>query len=116
MGKSTATAAAILKPEKATFDAACKCPLTRILSHPSGTKWDKLVKENFNLALECSVTYNWTGDYGLLAEIMGNGPYLLLKGQEYMEPMEPPKYPEELNKDSIKDERDRAITELDEET
>ena len=46
---------------------------------------------------------------------MGNGAYLLLTGKEYMEPKEPPKYPTDLNKDSTKDERDRAIVELDEE-
>ena len=67
------------------------------------------MEEISNLALECNVTYKWSGDYRFLAEIMGNGAYLLLTGKEYMEPTEPPKYPANLNKDSTKDKRDRAI-------
>ena len=46
---------------------------------------------------------------------MGNGVYPLLTGKEYTEPTEPPKYPANLDNDSTKDKRDRAITELDEE-
>ena len=115
MGKSTATAAAILQVEKAAFNAACKCPLTRILGQPTRTQQDKLVEEISDLALECNITYKWSGDYGLLAEIMGNGAYLLLTGKEYTEPKEPPKYPTNLDKDSTKDEQDRVIAELDEE-
>ena len=102
MGKSTATAATILQAKKAAFDAVCECPLTQILGRPTYTQRDKLVEEISDLALECNVTYKWAGDYGLLAEIMGNGPYLLLTGKEYMEPTEPPKYPADLNKDSKK--------------
>ena len=56
------------------------------------------------LALKCNVTYEWAGDYGLLAEIMGNGAHLLLTGKEYMEPNKPPKYPDGLDEDSTKDE------------
>ena len=115
MGKSTATAAAIHQAEKAAFNAVCKCPLTRILGQPTRTQRDKLVEEISNLALECNVTYEWAGDYGLLVEIMGNGAYLLLTGKQYMEPTEPSKYPNNLNKDSTKDNKDRAIMELDEE-
>ena len=36
------------------------------------------------------------------------------EGKKYTEPTEPPKYPEELDKDSIKDKHKRAIAELDE--
>ena len=79
------------------------------------TQQDKLAKEISDLALECNVTYKWAGDYGLIAEIMGNGAYLLLMGKEYTEPKEPPKYPTDLDKNSSKDEQDRAIAELDEE-
>ena len=46
---------------------------------------------------------------------MGNGTYLLLTGKEYTETTEPPKYQANLNKDSTKDKRDGAITELDKE-
>ena len=45
---------------------------------------------------------------------MGNGVYLLLTRKEYTEPTEPPKYPTNLNKDSTKDEHERAMAELDE--
>ena len=115
MGKSTATAVAILQAEKAACGTVHKCPLTWILGQPTRTQRDKLVEEISNLALECNITYKWSGNYGLLAEIMGNGAYLLLTGKEYMEPKEPPKYPTNLNEDSTKDEQDRAIAELDEE-
>ena len=114
-GESTATTAALLRAEKATFDAAHECPLTRILGLPTRMQQDKLVKEISNLTLECNVTYEWAGNYGLLAEIMGNGAYLLLTGMEYTKPTEPPKYPEDLDKDSTKDECKRALAELDEE-
>ena len=49
-----------------------------------------------------------------LAEIMENGAYLLLTRKEYTKPTEPPKYPEQLDKDNTKDECKRAIVELDE--
>ena len=72
------------------------------------------MEEISNLALECTITYEWSGDYGLLAEIMGNGAYLLLTGKEYTKPTKPPKYPEDLDEDSTKDECKRAMAELDE--
>ena len=97
MGKSTATAVAILQAEKAAFDTVHKHPLTRILGWPTRTQQDKLVEEISNLALECNVTYKWAGDYGLLVEIMGNGAYLLLTGKEYTKPTKPPKYQDNLN-------------------
>ena len=50
-----------------------------------------------------------------LGKIMGNGAYLVLTGKEYTEPNKPPKYPTNLDKDSTKDKRDRAIAKLDEE-
>ena len=61
------------------------------------------MEEISDLALEYKGTYKWEGNYGLLAESMGNGAYLLLIGKEYMEPTEPPKYPTNLDKDSTKD-------------
>ena len=112
---STATAAAILQAEKAVFNAVCKHPLTRILGQPTRTQRDKLVEEISNLTIECNVTYEWAGDYGLLVEIMGNGAFLLLTGKDYTEPKEPPKYPTDLDEDSTKDKQDRATAELDEE-
>ena len=115
MGKSTVTVAAILRAKKAAFDAVCKYPLTQILGRLTRTQRDKLVEEISHLALECNVTYKWAEDYGLLAEIMGNEAYLLLIRKEYTKPTEPPKYPEELDEDSTKDEQDRAIVELDKE-
>ena len=57
MGKSTATAAAIIQAEKVAFNVVCKCPLTRILGRPTCTQQDKLVEEISDLALECNVTY-----------------------------------------------------------
>ena len=75
-------AVAILQAEKVAFNVVCKCPLTRILGQLTRTQRDKLVEEISNLALECNVTYKWSGNYGLLAEIMGNGAYLLLTRKE----------------------------------
>ena len=72
-------------------------------------------EEISDLALQCNVTYDWSGNYGLLVETMGNGAYLLLTGKEYMVPNESSKCPINLDKDSAKDEQDRAIAELDEE-
>ena len=104
--------AAMLQSEKTAFDAVCKHPLTRILNRPMKMQQDKSVEEISNLALEFNVTNEWAGDYGLLTEIMGNGAYFLLTGKEYMKPTEPPKYPTNLDEDSTKDKRDRAIAAL----
>ena len=56
--------------EKATYDEIRAKPFTRIHGRPSWRAKERLIKDSRGPALTCRVSYDWSGPYGLLAEIV----------------------------------------------
>ena len=57
--------------EKQTYEEIRAKPFKRIHGLPSWRAKEQLVKDCRGPALACRVSYDWAGNYGLLAEIIG---------------------------------------------
>ena len=58
--------------EKATFDATRARPFTKITERkPTWRQVESLIKEMMDAALSGNVTYDWAGEFGLVAKIVG---------------------------------------------
>ena len=79
--------------EKATFDAIRARPFTKIAGRkPTWRQAENLIKEMKDAALSCDVTYDWAGEFGLLAEIVGAAKYATDNPtlNPYVAPTQPP--------------------------
>ena len=83
--------------ETSTFIRIRAMTLTRIHGKPSWHQLKKMILECKTTALDCTVEYGWSGQFGLLAEIQEPERYLETTGFQYVAPIEPPnRHPEIL--------------------
>ena len=61
--------------EKQTYDTIRANPFIRIHCRPSWRSKEQLIKDCRGPALSCKVSYPWSGNYGLLVEIIGAQQY-----------------------------------------
>ena len=78
---------------KQTHDAVVARPFTRIAGLPTWEEKENFLEEASTLAMCFIVAYDWAGDHGLLAEIVGKVKYLALTTKNYVEPKRPPIVP-----------------------
>ena len=78
---------------KQTHDAVVARPFTRIAGLPTWEEKENFLEEACTLAMSFIVAYDWAGDHGLLAEIVGKVKYLALTTKNYVEPKRPPIVP-----------------------
>ena len=64
-------------------------PFTRIPGKPTWEDKEKLIQEAEILALDLGVSYDWAGEYGLLAEVQGAAKYLVTTTEVYVAPVRP---------------------------
>jgi hypothetical protein len=76
--------------ETSTFERVRTKTLTRIHGKPSWHQLETLIQECEEAALDCETSYEWSQDYGLLAEIQEPERYLATTGLIYNAPEEPP--------------------------
>ena len=74
---------------KETHDSVVGRPFTRIPGQPTWEQKEKFLEEAGELAMEFTVSYDWAGDYGLLAEIRGPIKYHVKTGKVYTPPARP---------------------------
>ena len=75
-----------------TRDAVLARPFTRVTGKPTFEQKEKFIEEAEGLAMNFAVSYPWSGQHGLLAEIMGAHKYLAETGKHYVPPARPPVY------------------------
>ena len=63
-----------------TRDAVLARPFTRVTGKPTFEQKEKFIEEAEDLAMNFAVSYPWSGQHGLLAEIMGAHKYLTETG------------------------------------
>ena len=102
------------KQAKATaYENVPSHPFTRIHDRPTRKDFDTIKEEASTLACEVEdINYPWsknaTGEYGLLADIIGNEEYEHLTGiSTYAEPVEPAAYNTTINNSTSTHERKR---------
>ena len=86
--------------EKATFDAIRARPFTNIAGRKSTLRQaGNLIKVMKDAALSCDVTYDWAGEFGLLAEIVGAAKYATDNPtlNPYVAPTQPPNQHANIN-------------------
>jgi hypothetical protein len=76
--------------EKEIYDSIRGRPFTSIPTKPTWAQKELLNEEAEQIALDINVSYPWSDDYGLLAEIQGEDKYLANTGFEYVSPTRPP--------------------------
>ena len=76
--------------ETSTFTRMRAMTLTRIHGKPSWHQLEKMILECKTTALDCTVEYEWLGQYGLLAEIQKAARYVGTTGFQYVAPTQPP--------------------------
>jgi hypothetical protein len=60
-----------MSAQKAVYDVICTKPFTRVHVRPMRKSYDRLLEEACELASGFDVPYEWAGDHGLLAEVLG---------------------------------------------
>ena len=78
--------------EKNVYEQVRASPFTVINGEPSWRDAKILVQEAREAAMGVSVSYDWAGNYGLLAEIEGAAQYLTTSGGEIYVPQVKPMY------------------------
>jgi hypothetical protein len=76
--------------EKAAYQQVRDSPFTRVQGLPTWLQKQNLVKEMQAAGVDATVSYEWAGDHGLLAEIDGAEKYLADTGELYVAPERPP--------------------------
>jgi hypothetical protein len=76
--------------EKEIYDSIRGRPFTSIHTKPTWAQKELLNEEAEQIALDINVSYPWSDDYGLLAEIQGEDKYRNNTGFEYVSPTRPP--------------------------
>ena len=75
--------------DKEVYDTIRAKPFTKIPSKPTWAQKELMLEEASQIALDCNVSYDWAGDYGLLAEIEGATQYLTTTEEIYIIPTKP---------------------------
>ena len=73
--------------QKAVYDVICAKPFTRVHGRPTRKSYDCLLPEACELASGFDVPYEWVGDHGLLAKVLGAEAYMRITGKNYVEPV-----------------------------
>jgi len=76
-----------MSAQKAVYDAIHAKPFTRIHGRPTRKSYDRLLEEACELASGFDVPYEWAGDHGLLAKVLGAEAYMRITGKNYVEPV-----------------------------
>ena len=112
VNKTKQTMPSTAKQAEATaYESVQSHPFTRIHGRPTRNDFDTLKEEASMLACEVEdINYPWsknaTGEYGLLADIIGNEEYDHLTGiSTYSEPVEPAAYNTTINNATLTHER-----------
>ena len=81
--------------EKQIYEEIKASPFTRIHGKPTWRAKEKLVREARERAIKQRVSYDWAGQYGLLAEIIGAARYAADNPTlpPYVPPVQPPHSP-----------------------
>ena len=77
-------------PDKSTYKWIGARPFTRIHEKPTWDQVERLHEEAEDVAMDCDVSYSWSNEHGLLAEILGPVKYLAGTTLVYVEPTKPP--------------------------
>ena len=75
-----------------TKNAVQARPFTRVTGKSTYEQKEKFIDETEELAMGFSVSYPWSGAYGILAEVMRAHKYLSKTGKNYVPPARPPVY------------------------
>ena len=75
-----------LSAQRAVVEAIRAQPFTRIHGQPTRKSRDRLLDEASTVASNYDVPYAWSGDHGLLAEVIGAVNYLRITNLVYVEP------------------------------
>ena len=62
---------------------------TRISGLPTWKQWDNFIDEARDVSIDVEVTYGWSGDYGVLAEVTETIDYFGETGLNYEPPAKP---------------------------
>ena len=75
--------------EKNVYEQVRASPFTVINGEPSWRDAKVLVQEARESSMGVTVSYDWAGNYGLLAEIEGAAQYLTTSGKTYVPQVQP---------------------------
>ena len=70
--------------EKEVYDTIRDKQITKIPSKPTWAQKELMLEEASQIALVCNVSYDWAGNYGLLAKIKGTTQYITTPGEIYV--------------------------------
>ena len=88
-------------------------PFTRICGKPSWEEKEGLLKESRDISMKFTqVSYDWAGEYGLLAEIEGGTKFTALTQKQYTAPVRPPPQDPGIVSGNITDKQARSRKEL----
>ena len=94
------------KIESSTYTAIREMPLLRILGTPTWQQKENMLSKLKELAINLKVHYDWAGDYGLLAIIIGTAMYQTDMTLVYIPPTQPPNRHASINDRSTSAQRD----------
>ena len=95
------------KIESSTYTAIREKPLTRIHGTPTWQQKENMLSKLEELAINVKVHYNWAGDYGLLAMVIGTARYQTNTTLAYIPPTQPPNRHASINDWSTSAQRDK---------
>ena len=95
---------------KETQDSVVGRPFTRVPGQPTWEQKQKFLEEAEEWAMEYMVNYDWAGDHGLLAEIMGRDKYYAKTGKWYTPPVRPPVVHPDVSAGILTDKQARIAT------
>jgi len=88
-------------------------PFTRICGKPSWEEKEGLLRESRDVSMIFTqVSYDWAGEYGLLAEIEGGTKFTALTTKQYTAPVRPPAQDPGIVSGNITDKQARSKKEL----
>ena len=76
--------------ETSTYENVRNKKFSRIHGKPTWSHKEALMREAEEVALDCDVHYTWSGDFGLLATILGQVRYQAEAHLNYVTPIQPP--------------------------
>ena len=85
------------KIESSTYAAIREKPLTRIHGTPTWLQKENLLSKIEELTINAKVHYDWVGDYGLLAVVIGTARYQTDTTLVYILPAQPPNHHASIN-------------------
>ena len=88
-------------------------PFTRICGKPSWEEKEGLLRESRDVSMIFTqVSYDWAGEYGLLAEIEGGTKFTALTTKQYTAPVRPPAQDPGIVAGNVTDKQARSRKEL----